>query len=206
MINYISLAVILRLTEEETQIMEGKIKACYVVKPAEPIWTGIQSPSELGQIGVIKHIPTIYFYDNVATKDWLSSPNKITCTLKDSLSRFLVPFYPLAGRLCGVDGGGLGLECNAKGVELVEAESCQVGELMSIPLSHTSQKMREENKKVTGDYIWSMIEFLESKRRVPRSCQDQGTKRNFEEGFITGNPNIVVASWLNLPIRGLDFG
>ncbi|KAJ8448825.1 hypothetical protein Cgig2_011446 [Carnegiea gigantea] len=144
--------VVVVLTEEENQIMGGKIKACYVVKPAEPTWTGIQSLSELDQIGVIKHIPTIYFYDNVAIKDWLSPPNKIICTLKDSLSCVLVPFYPLAGRLCG---------CNAKGVELIEAESCQVGELMSIPLSHASQKIREEDKKVTGDNISSMIEFLE---------------------------------------------
>jgi len=103
-------------------MMGVKIKACYVVKPAEPTWVGIQPLSQLDQIGVMKHVPTIYFYNNEAIKDWLSRPNKVIGTLKDSLSRALVPFYPLAGRLRRVD-GGLELECNAKGVELIEAES-----------------------------------------------------------------------------------
>lgn len=41
------------------------------------------------------------------------------------MSRILVPFYPLAGRLRRLD-GGLELECNAKGVELVGVESSQL--------------------------------------------------------------------------------
>jgi len=79
---------------------------------------------------------------------------------------------------------------------------------MSMPLSRACQKIREENKKVTGDYVWSMIGFLEGQRRLLKySCQHQGAKGSFEEGLVTtGNPNIVVSSWLNLPVRGLDFG
>ena len=75
-------------------------------------------------------------------------------------------------------------------------------------LSHACRKIREAKEKVTGNYVWSMIEFFEAQRRLPKSpCQDQGAKVSIEEGFMMpGNPNVVVTSWLNLPFRGLDFG
>ncbi|ONI20480.1 hypothetical protein PRUPE_2G018000 [Prunus persica] len=47
----------------------------------------------------------------------------IANTLKDSLRRALVPFYPLAGRLRWIEGGRLELDCNGMGVEFIEAES-----------------------------------------------------------------------------------
>lgn len=408
--------------------MGVKIKASYLVPPAEPTWHGVHPLSVLDTIGMVTHVHIIHFYSNVDHRDWPNPPDKILGIIKDSLSCALVPFYPLAGRLRRVDGGGkLELECNAKGVEFIEAESsqlmsdfgdfssfkgfadlfprvdyskpiqdhplclvqltwfrcggfafgtavshivadglgathfvcewarlargdpleaspcldrrvlharrktlaekspnvlrhvdffpplptlmgrgdnskeqnkeiiakvltltksqvdmlkmaanretqhdrdkrpygrfeavaahiwrcackarelareqvtafsfsidirrlldpplplryfgnatvvgvasCQVGELMSLRLSHACQKIREAKEKVTGDYVWSMIEFLEEQRRFPTSCQDQGSEVSIEDDFMmAGNPNVMVSSWLNLPVRGIDFG
>ncbi|KAJ0090913.1 hypothetical protein Patl1_14216 [Pistacia atlantica] len=90
-----------------------------MVKPAEPTWTGPLPLSEWDQIGTITHVPTIYFYQNSPELD----SNSIINTLKDSLSRALVPFYPLAGRLRWIGNGRLELDCNAEGVRFIEAES-----------------------------------------------------------------------------------
>ncbi|KAF4360596.1 hypothetical protein F8388_017622 [Cannabis sativa] len=105
-------------TREE---MALKMKACYMVKPAEPTWKGCKCLSEWDQTGTITHVPTIYFYR--PPQDWVKLGDKIAATLKQSLSRALVPFYPLAGRLRRLPSGNrLELNCNAEGVEFVEAE------------------------------------------------------------------------------------
>ncbi|KAK0570779.1 hypothetical protein LWI29_006411 [Acer saccharum] len=94
-------------------------KSSYTVKPAEPTWTGSLSLSEWDQIGTITHVPTIYFYQS---SQKLLVDTVIT-TLKDSLRRALVHFYPLAGRLRWIGHGRLELVCNAAGVQFIEAES-----------------------------------------------------------------------------------
>nr|POF10270.1 spermidine hydroxycinnamoyl transferase [Quercus suber] len=47
--------------------------------------------------------------------------------MKNSLSRALIHFYPLAGRLHWIEGGRLELDCNAMRVQLLEA--CSEAEL-----------------------------------------------------------------------------
>jgi shikimate O-hydroxycinnamoyltransferase len=95
-------------------------KYCHTVKPAEATWNGPLPLSELDQLGTITHVPTIYFYR--PELNWLSPPDTITNTLRVSLSRALVPFYPLAGRLRSIGGGRLELDCNAEGVIFFQAE------------------------------------------------------------------------------------
>ncbi|KAI4379831.1 hypothetical protein MLD38_006077 [Melastoma candidum] len=88
-----------------------------LVKPHTPSCNGYLPLSEWDQIGTITHVPTIYFYKpshNLAG---------LVDRLRDSLSRVLVPFYPLAGRLRWAEGSRLLLECNSMGVEFVVAES-----------------------------------------------------------------------------------
>ncbi|TKY54546.1 Spermidine hydroxycinnamoyl transferase [Spatholobus suberectus] len=101
--------------------MSVTYKACYTVRPMDPTWCGRVPLSEWDQIGIITHVPTIYFYR--PQQNWLSPHSTIASTLKDSLSRVLVPFYPLAGRLHWISNGRLELNCNAMGVQFVEAES-----------------------------------------------------------------------------------
>ncbi|KAI4335391.1 hypothetical protein L6164_014037 [Bauhinia variegata] len=101
--------------------MTVTFKGSSTVKPIEPTWIGHSPLSEWDQIGTITHVPTIYFYK--PPYNLLSPDADIATTLKDSLSRVLVPFYPLAGRLKWIGNGRLQLDCNAKGVDFVEAES-----------------------------------------------------------------------------------
>ncbi|XP_057421753.1 spermidine hydroxycinnamoyl transferase [Lotus japonicus] len=99
--------------------MSVTFKGCYTVKPMEPTWCGRLALSEWDQTGIITHVPTMYFYRPSGDS------STIAATLRDSLSRILVPFYPLAGRLQWTDenNGRLELECNAMGVKFIEAES-----------------------------------------------------------------------------------
>ncbi|PRQ18804.1 putative transferase [Rosa chinensis] len=101
--------------------MEVKFKGCEAVKPSKPTWKGSLTLSEWDQVGTITHIPTIYFYKS--NPNWVTPDDVIPNTLKDSLARALVSFYPLAGRLRWIGGGRLELDCNAMGVDFIEAES-----------------------------------------------------------------------------------
>ncbi|GFZ21060.1 hypothetical protein Acr_29g0002220 [Actinidia rufa] len=74
---------------------------------------------EVDQVIAISHAPTIYFYR-------LPKETEINAAeiLKDSLSKALVVFYPLAGRLQWIDQGlRMELDCNAMGALFLEAES-----------------------------------------------------------------------------------
>ncbi|KAK9671295.1 hypothetical protein RND81_12G019800 [Saponaria officinalis] len=101
--------------------MVVRIKQSYMIKPSKTTCEGIFSLTEWDQTGVITHVSTVYFYK--PSRDWLTYPKSIIDTLKESLSRVLVHFYPLAGRVRWIGQGRLELVCNAMGVELTEAES-----------------------------------------------------------------------------------
>ncbi|KAH7544690.1 hypothetical protein FEM48_Zijuj01G0012500 [Ziziphus jujuba var. spinosa] len=104
--------------------MEVRVKKCYTVKPEEKTWEGCQPLSELDQTGCIGHVPSLYFYR--PSQNWLTPANNvntITNILKQSLSRVLVPFYPLAGRLQSIGRGRVQINCNSMGVPFIEAES-----------------------------------------------------------------------------------
>ncbi|KAL2338667.1 hypothetical protein Fmac_013113 [Flemingia macrophylla] len=102
--------------------MPVTFKTCYTVRPMEQTLHERLPLSEWDQIGTITHVPIIYLYR--PPQNWLSHNNAtMAATLKDSLSRVLVPFYPLAGRLHWIGNGRLELHCNDKGVQFVEAES-----------------------------------------------------------------------------------
>jgi shikimate O-hydroxycinnamoyltransferase len=62
-------------------------------------------------------VPTIYIYKANKNQDTIIERMKI------SLSKILVPYYPLAGRLICTESGRLEIDCNAKGVTLLEAET-----------------------------------------------------------------------------------
>ncbi|KAL2322637.1 hypothetical protein Fmac_027016 [Flemingia macrophylla] len=61
------------------------------------------------------HTPTIQIYK--------TKHNNITERMRDSLAKILVYYYPVAGRLCLAETGRIELDCNAKGVIFVEAET-----------------------------------------------------------------------------------
>ncbi|KAL8138198.1 hypothetical protein V2J09_004199 [Rumex salicifolius] len=101
-------------------MMHVMIKGRHVVKPAEATQKGSVALSELDQVAGATYVPLIYLFNkpNVDEEGW-----PMIDGLKESLSRALVHYYPLAGRLRRVNVGRMQLECNAEGVELIEAES-----------------------------------------------------------------------------------
>lgn len=84
----------------------------------------------------------------------------------------------------------------------------QAGQLISNPLGYACGKLREAINKVDEDYIWSNFELLEKHEDV--SIYKQGisasSKTTKESKSFYGNPNLRVASWLSLPVHGMDFG
>ncbi|XP_051148641.1 spermidine hydroxycinnamoyl transferase-like [Andrographis paniculata] len=101
-------------------LMKFVVRNSCLVQPAEPTWSGSMPLSELDQIGVFGHTPTIYYYR--PPQDWAAPPRRIFETLRSSLSKALVIFYPLAGRLRWLPGSRLELDCNGVGVQLTEVE------------------------------------------------------------------------------------
>ncbi|KAF7838014.1 spermidine hydroxycinnamoyl transferase [Senna tora] len=95
-----------------------RLKGKLSVKPCDPTWKGSMGLSELDQIGILTHVTSIYLYHPN------NSHTHFAHTLKTSLSKALVPFYPLAGRLhwIGNNNGRLELQCNAMGAQFIEAE------------------------------------------------------------------------------------
>ncbi|KAG4996249.1 hypothetical protein JHK82_027071 [Glycine max] len=94
--------------------------------PSDPIWL-----SDSDQIGNLRHVNTIYAYK--------SRPNNTIDIerMKNSLSKILVPYYPIAGRLKLTKNGRMEVDCNAKGVTLIEAESTATfGLAIGVAFSH----------------------------------------------------------------------
>ncbi|KAJ4822147.1 hypothetical protein Tsubulata_017298 [Turnera subulata] len=67
------------------------------------------------------HTPSVYFYRPTGAANFFDAN-----VLKEALSRALVPFYPMAGRLRRDEDGRIEIDCNAEGVLFVEAETTSV--------------------------------------------------------------------------------
>lgn len=67
------------------------------------------------------HTPSVYFYRPTGAPNFFD-PNVV----KEALSKALVPFYPMAGRLRRDDDGRIEIDCNAEGVLFVVAETSTV--------------------------------------------------------------------------------
>lgn len=93
-------------------------KTSSLIKPADPTPNHRLWLSDPDLLQPTTHSPLVYFYTPNNTTNFFSPQ-----VIKSSLSRVLVHFYPLAGRLCRDDTGRLEIDCNAAGVNLVEAES-----------------------------------------------------------------------------------
>uniref|UniRef100_A0ACD5ZKJ4 Uncharacterized protein n=1 Tax=Avena sativa TaxID=4498 RepID=A0ACD5ZKJ4_AVESA len=89
-----------------------------LVAPADETPRGSIWLSNLDLAGRRGYTPTVYFFHPNADPGFFS-----TDSIKDSLARALVAFYPLAGRL-GIDGAGrVQVDCTGEGVVFVTARS-----------------------------------------------------------------------------------
>ncbi|XP_031274310.1 shikimate O-hydroxycinnamoyltransferase-like isoform X1 [Pistacia vera] len=134
--------------------MEIKVKETSVVGPAQEtpkhgLWI-----SKLDLLDIHRaHIPLVYFYRRQPSQTADRSYFFGSCVLKEALSKALVAFYPLAGRLGRDENGRLQIDCNGEGVLFMEAEtSCAIEDDFT-----PSLKMRQ--LVPTIDYSTSDIYF-----------------------------------------------
>ncbi|KAI4356000.1 hypothetical protein L6164_000054 [Bauhinia variegata] len=99
------------------------IKSSYTVTPIHPTPNDPLWLSEFDQLyhPAISFVSTVYVYKPNQNQSTIFS--NATEIMRDSLSKILVHYYPVAGRLRGIDGGRFEIDCNAKGVTMLEAES-----------------------------------------------------------------------------------
>ncbi|KAI3947053.1 hypothetical protein MKW92_039558 [Papaver armeniacum] len=99
-------------------MLKVTVKESSIVKPAEEtpkvcLWT-----SNIDQLSPV-HVQTVSFYRRPAsTCDFFNST-----VLKDGLSKVLVTYYPMAGRLKRNEAGRAEIHCNGEGVIFIEAET-----------------------------------------------------------------------------------
>ncbi|CAJ1964467.1 unnamed protein product [Sphenostylis stenocarpa] len=72
--------------------------------------------SDSDQVGRSGHTPNIYVYEAKHNDETIER-------LRNSLGEILVHYYPVAGRLSLAESGRIEVDCNAKGVTLLEAQT-----------------------------------------------------------------------------------
>ncbi|KAM1219792.1 hypothetical protein ACFX2G_047821 [Malus domestica] len=102
------------------------VRETTIVKPAEETPKQVLWMSNLDLVILSKHTPSVYFYRRSQTGGHPISPFFDPELLKGALSKALVPFYPLAGRLQQNETGRSEINCNGEGVLFVVAETASV--------------------------------------------------------------------------------
>ncbi|GAB2293680.1 hypothetical protein Dimus_027893 [Dionaea muscipula] len=97
------------------------VRRTTMVKPAEETPRRSLWNSNVDLVVPRMHTPSVYFYRPNGSSDFFDP-----AVLIDALSRALVPFYPMAGRLQRDEDGRIEINCNAEGVLFVEAETASV--------------------------------------------------------------------------------
>ncbi|KAI4357052.1 hypothetical protein L6164_001028 [Bauhinia variegata] len=93
------------------------VKCSYTVVPSEPTPKGPFWLSDVDQMATWTHVPSIYIYKpNQILDDFVER-------MRESLSKILVHYFPLAGQLRLIERGRVELNCNEKGATLLVAES-----------------------------------------------------------------------------------
>ncbi|KAE8658129.1 Shikimate O-hydroxycinnamoyltransferase [Hibiscus syriacus] len=101
--------------------MEITIKETTMVTPCEETPKTNLCVSNIDLVMTVYHISTVYFYKPNGSSTFFD-----TKVLKEALSRILVSFYPVAGRLGNDENGRLQIVCNGEGVLFIEAETSSV--------------------------------------------------------------------------------
>ncbi|XP_017982106.1 PREDICTED: shikimate O-hydroxycinnamoyltransferase [Theobroma cacao] len=98
--------------------MEITTKKSTMVYPAEETQKHRLWSSNLELLMTLHHVPTVYFFRPNGSSNFFNAQ-----VLMEALSKVLVPFYPMAGRLARDEKGRVEINCNAEGALFVEAET-----------------------------------------------------------------------------------
>ncbi|KAF5749498.1 shikimate O-hydroxycinnamoyltransferase-like [Tripterygium wilfordii] len=98
--------------------MEIQVKESTIVRPAgdtpkKRLWS-----SNMDVVASRTHVSIVFFYRHSYDSNFFD-----TRMLKESLSKVLVPFYPVAGRLGFDPNGRIEVDCNGEGVLFLEAHT-----------------------------------------------------------------------------------
>ncbi|XP_027337490.1 spermidine coumaroyl-CoA acyltransferase-like [Abrus precatorius] len=117
------------------------MKNVVIIKPSKPTPSNILPLSTIDSDPVLNILcQTIYVYQaNIDSSKGQVDP---ACVIKEAISKALVYYYPLAGKIITFDDGKLGINCNADGVPFLEANAnCELSSLhylegIDVPTAH----------------------------------------------------------------------
>ncbi|TYG66202.1 hypothetical protein ES288_D06G249000v1 [Gossypium darwinii] len=98
--------------------MDVSVKRWSMIRPAQDTPKERQWISNLDMVITTYHVPLLFFYKPNGSSDFFKPQ-----VLQEALSKTLVQFYPMAGRLGHDENGRLEILCNAEGVLWIEAET-----------------------------------------------------------------------------------
>ncbi|MED6185022.1 hypothetical protein PIB30_052994 [Stylosanthes scabra] len=92
------------------------------------------------------------------------------------------------------------------GLSTTVTTTCCVGDIISEPVSYGAKRIREAVERASNDeYIRSHLEYVARQERVD-VIRTQSSEEHKANVFFSGNPNIVLGSWLQMPLYEADFG
>ncbi|XP_077238155.1 shikimate O-hydroxycinnamoyltransferase-like [Tasmannia lanceolata] len=94
------------------------VKESTMVRPAQETPNRSLWNSNVDLVVPRMHTPSVYFFRPNGSSDFFDAR-----VLKEALSRALVPFYPMAGRLKRDEDGRIEIHCNGAGVLFVESDT-----------------------------------------------------------------------------------
>ncbi|XP_058067699.1 shikimate O-hydroxycinnamoyltransferase-like [Magnolia sinica] len=94
------------------------VRESTIVRPAQDTPKRTLWNSNVDLVVSRLHTPSVYFYRPNGSSNFFD-----THVLKEALSKALVPFYPMAGRLGRDVDGRIQIDCNGEGVLFVEADT-----------------------------------------------------------------------------------
>ncbi|KAG8388216.1 hypothetical protein BUALT_Bualt02G0102600 [Buddleja alternifolia] len=146
------------------------------------------------------HTPSVYFYRHPTGEDNFFD----AAVLKEALSRALVAFYPMAGRLNKRDhegGGRIEIDCNAEGVLFVEAQYDGVVD----DFGHFAPTMELYRLIPAVDYsqgisTYPLLVLQVTHFKCGGVCLGVGMLHNIADGFSALH---FISTWSDMA-RGLD--
>ncbi|QCD79443.1 shikimate O-hydroxycinnamoyltransferase [Vigna unguiculata] len=84
--------------------------------------------------------------------------------------------------------------------------SSHVGEILSSPLGHVAQKIREAVEMITHEFICSQIDVIRGQEHVNKARTLYYGANEGKDVLFFGNPNLRITSWLSMPMHEAGFG
>ncbi|KAK4592466.1 hypothetical protein RGQ29_016850 [Quercus rubra] len=174
------------------------IRSISMVFPSKPTPSGLLQLPETDQVAQWTHAPLIYIYRAKSNNNTIPFSFEV---MKNSLSRALIHFYPLAGRLHWIEGGRLELDCKAMGVQLLEAYSeAELDELGDFAPTDAVRDLVPKVDYTTPIEEWPLLLVQVTRFRCGGLCVGVAISHTMVDGRSATH---FINSWAKLS-RGYD--